>query len=209
MAVGVPRHDAEDAHDLLLVHRHTVGGGQDGLQERGGVLHKGGILAVGDVAGDSLHGAGTVEGDGSLNIANGAGLQPRQHLPHASRFQLEHAQGLPAADQLIGLGIVQRDTVKGEVGIGLLHLRLGIVHDGEVAQTQKVEFQHTQLGHGIHVVLGDGGAVVDGQGDEIAHGAVGDDDARGVDRSVAGHTLQGHGGIHQLFHLVGALVQGL
>ena len=29
-----------------------------------------------------------------------------------------------------------------------------------------------------------------------------------MNRGVAGHTLQGHGGIHQLFHLVGAFIQG-
>ena len=209
VAVGVSRHDAEDAHDLLLVHRHAVGRGQNGLQEGGGILDLRRIFPIGDVAGNGLHGAGTIQGDGGLNVPDSPGLQTRQHLPHASRFQLEHTQGLTTADQLVGLGIVQGDTIQAEGGIGLLHLLLGVVHDGEVAQSQKVKFQNAQLGYGVHVVLGDGGAVVDGQGHEITHGSIRNDDTRGVNRGIAGHALQRHGGIHQLLDLLRPLVESL
>ena len=83
------------------------------------------------------------------------------------------------------------------------------MHDSQVAQTEKIEFQYAQLGNGIHIVLGHGGAVVDRQRDEFRHGSVGNDDACGVHRGVARHTLQRAGGIHQLLDGLRAVVESL
>ena len=53
------------------------------------------------------HGAGAIQCANSGNILKVVGLHNSQQLSHPSALELEDAQSVTAAEQLIGLGIIE------------------------------------------------------------------------------------------------------
>ena len=212
LAQGVPRQLLEDLHHLLLVDDAPVGDGQDGLQ--GGVLvgHPAGVVLAGDEPGDGFHGAGPVQGHDGGQVLDGLGPQAHAHAGHAGGLHLEHAGGLSGGEHLIGLRVVLRDVRELEVRLALLDHLHRVVQHRQVPQAQEVHFQKAQFLQGGHHVLADHCVVVFGQGHIVHHRPLGDHHAGGVGGGMAGHPLQGPGGVDELFHLLVGLVllpQGL
>ena len=208
LAQGVAAQLLEDLNDLLLVDDTAVGVGQDGLQSGVLVGDLFGVIFPGDEPGNGFHGTRTVQGNNGGDVLNAVGLQTHTYAGHTCRLHLEHAGGAPLGEHLKGLGVVLRDGLGVKPGLPPLDQLGRVVQHGQVAQTQKVHFQQTQLFQSGHDVLGDHQVVVFGQGDIIAHRAAGDDHAGGVGGGVAGHALDGLGGVDELAHL-GAGVVGL
>ena len=204
---GVPRQPAEDLDDLLLVDDAAVGDGQNGLQQGVLVLHLVRVVLTGDEPGDGVHGAGAVEGDDGGDVLDILGLEAHAHAGHARRLHLEHAGGPAVGEHLEHLRVVVRDVRQGEAGAGFLHQLHGVVQDGQVAQAQEVHLQQAQLLQGGHDVLGDHRLVVLGQRHIVHHRPPGDHHPGGVGGGVAGHPLNGLGGVDEAVNPLVPLVQ--
>ena len=208
----VSRQLLEDLDHLLLVDDAPVGDGEDRLQGRVEVLDLAGVMLAGDEPGDGVHGAGAVERDDGGDVLDVLGPQAHAHAGHARGLHLEHAGGLAGRDHLKGLRVVLRDVRELEVRQALLDHLHRVIQHRQVPQPQEVHLQEAQLLQGGHDVLAHHGVVVLRQGHVLVHRPLGDDHAGGVGGGVAGHPLQGLGGVDELFHLLIGLVllpQGL
>ena len=164
-------------------------------------------MLAGDELGDGVHGAGAVEGHDGRQVLDGLGPQAHAHPGHPGGLHLEHAGGPPGGEHIVDRLIVLRDVLQAEVRLaGADHLHR-VVQDGEVAQGQKVHLQQAQLLQGHHGVLTDHGVVVFRQGHVGVHGMFRDDHPGGVGGGVAGHPLQGLGGVDELLDLGVPLVE--
>ena len=204
---GVARNLAEDLHDLLLIDHAAVGRAQNRLQQRRCVGHLFRVVAAFDKGGNRIHRSRAVKRDGGNDIVNALRHQIHQHLPHPARLQLKHAGGLARRNQPVGRGIVLRNRFQVKRRLALANLLLGVVQDGQVAQGKKIEFQQPQLCHGVHVILRHDCAVRQRQRHVFRNRLVGNDDTGGVNRHVARHSLQRHGGVDQPFHACRAFIQ--
>ena len=148
-----------------------------------------------------------------MRSLNSRGASLADQFPLARGFDLEAAQGVGAADQLIGGFVVERDGVEVDVPVlgdvvracpvragrmraGGHHLGLGGVQadhfpDGEGhgalhPDAQDIEFEHA---HGVHVVLVElahGQAQAAGlHGGAVQQGGVAEDDAARVHGDMA------------------------
>jgi hypothetical protein len=110
----------------------------------------------GDEAGDQVHRAGAVQG-----VERDQVFQPRrpgvaQHALHATAFKLEHRLGTTFGEQLVGVGVVQRDVLEGEILLSRVPADdqlLGNFQNGERGQAQKVELDQADRLHVVLVVL--------------------------------------------------------
>ena len=84
--------------------------------------------------------------------------------------------------------------------------RKSVIQHRQVPKAQEVHFQQPQFLQGRHHILADHGVVVFRQRHVLVYRPPGDDHAGGVSGGVAGHPLQGPGGVDELFHpLVGVI----
>ena len=60
--------------------------------------------------------AGAVEGDGGDDVGEAVGLHLDQQVADAAAVELEDALGLAALEQLVGLGVVERQVDRGRCG---------------------------------------------------------------------------------------------
>ncbi len=112
-AERIARQHLRDLHDLLLVDHDPVRLLEDALERRVQVV---GLLAAvlhRDIARDVLHRARPIERDDGDDVLEAVGQQLAQHVAHALTFELEHADRIAVAQQLVALGIVERQI--GEV----------------------------------------------------------------------------------------------
>ena len=116
-----------------------------------------GVVLAGDELGDGIHGAGTVEGDDGGDVLNALGLQSYADAGHAGGFHLEHTVGFAVREHFVGLRVVLRDVIQGEVRLPGLHHFHGIVQHRQVPQAQEVHFQQAQLLQCGHDILADHG----------------------------------------------------
>ena len=102
-AQRVARQIPHDLHDLLLIDHAAVGDVQNGLEQR--AFHSGrsaGSCLSCDVAGDGLHGAGPVEGDGGDDVLEALRASCCvRNSAHPAGFQLEHAVRVPGGDHAV------------------------------------------------------------------------------------------------------------
>ena len=207
LAQGVTGQLLEDLDDLLLIHDASVGTGQDRLQLGMLVGHQGGIVLAGHEPGDGVHRAGAVQGDDGGDVLDVLGLQPQAYAGHAGGLHLEHAAGFALGQHIEGGLVVHGNVRQAEIRVVLLDHLHRVVQHRQVPQAQKVHFQQTQLLQGHHGILAHDGLVVPGQGDIFIHRTLGDDHAGGVGGGMAGHTLQGPGGVDELVDSGVSLVQ--
>ena len=146
---------------------------------------------------NGIHRTRAIDGDGENDILQTRGAHLHEHFSHTARFELENAVRFARGDQLIGLFIVKGDAAKIKIRLGKADLLFRIGHDGEISQTQKVEFEKSELGDGIHRKLGERHFIVDRDGNVFMDGAVCDDDACGVRGGMTGHTLERFGNINE------------
>ena len=205
-AIGITSQVADDLHHLLLIHHAAVGHVQDGTELFGLVMHGGRVLLALDVAGDGIHGAGTIQGNGGDDVLKAGGLHAGEEAGHAGAFQLEHAVGITGGDHLIHGGVVQGDVLRLHVdALDTEHIQRVADH-GQGAQAKEVHLEQAQALDGTHGVLGGDHLIVALQGNVFHHGLAGDQHTGGVGGGVAGHTLQGHGGIDEPLDLILLLV---
>ena len=155
---------------------------------------------AGQERGNELHGPRPVERDRRRNVLEGVRLHLLQHSPHPGTFELEHAVGVGAADQLVSLLVGGRDVVQRQRDALVLgdQPQAGR-HDVEVLQAKEVHLQEADLLHRVHVVLrdhlplltlADGRARPVLQRGELHQRLRRDDHPGGVHAHVARHALQ-------------------
>ena len=138
-AIGVAGQISYDLHNLFLIHHTTVSHGKDRSQTLIDIVRVLGIFLIFNIGGDGTHGTRSIQGNSRNHIFEAVRLQISHELSHSTAFQLEHAHGISATNQLIHLGIVI-------VHIGKVHATSmiffneinGITNDSQVSQTQEV-----------------------------------------------------------------------
>ena len=166
------------------------------------------VLAVGVVpVSIHAHRAGAVQGQGGHDVFEAGRLHALEQLLHTAGVQLEHAQGIPAREQVIDLGDL------GVIGMQLLELHFfaavalnvfdGIANNGEVAQAQKVHLQQANGLAGGVIPAGDIGAI--GRPlphRDVVHQPHGSHNHRaGVHAGLADDAFQTARGVINLFHI--------
>nr|WP_233542636.1 hypothetical protein [Kocuria tytonis] len=218
LAQRVAGHLLGDRHHLLLVHDQPVGGAQDVLERLGELGVDGrdllrAVLAQRVVGvGVRPHGPGPVQGDGRGDVLEVVGAHELEQLPHGTAVQLEHPEGVPACEQLVGAGVVDRQVlqVQHEAVPVERDVLQGVGDDREVAQPQEVHLDQPQaLARGV-VELGDHLAVLLAahERDDVDQRVRGHDHARGVHTPLALEPLQTLGGLEDL-HGLGVVLEHL
>ena len=208
----VARQLLKNLHDLLLIDNTSVRNGQNGLQRRVLVRHQLRVVFAGDKPRNRFHGSRPVEGHNSRQVFNRLRLQAHAYPGHTGGFHLEHPRGPALGEHLQHLRVIVRDVCKGKAGPCLLDLFHRIIQYCQVPQAQKVHLEKPQLLQGHHRVLGHRLAVVGGKGHIVLHGKPGNDHPRRVSGGVAGHSLDGLGGVDEQLDLLILLIhipQGL
>ncbi len=191
-AQRVARELAGDLHHLLLVDDDAVGLLQDRLEQRVQILGLlDAVLAV-DVARDVVHRPRPIERVHGDDVVEAVRLELAQRIAHAAGFQLEHAGGLAAAQEVEGRRIVERQGRELEPGAALVDQALGQDQEGERGQAEEVELDQARLLDVLHVELGDRhvGARVAVQRHQLVERPVADHDAGGVGGGVARQALE-------------------
>ena len=199
---------AANLHNLFLVDDNAVGNVNDMRHLRRFVGHLGRVLAVAQVGRNGIHRAGAVERNQGDYIFQVLWPHADKHLGHAGRFKLEDALRLTFCQHGVGVRVVVIEVCNTEIRIfGMAHGHLGIMDDGQRAQTQKVHFQKAQPLDFHHVELGDRQAVVRGQRYILGGRVAGNDDARRVGGCMARHPLDFQRGVDEFMHLAVAVVE--
>ena len=191
----------EDLHHLFLIHDASVGHVQNMRQLRGLVADLIRLVAVAQIGGDGVHGAGTVQADESDDIFKVLRLQAHQDLLHAGGFQLEHAFGIALPQHPVGVRVVIVQLLDGKLRVVLLHGYFRIADDRQGAQTEEVHLQKSKLFDLGHVELGHGQAIIGSQRQIVVRRLRGNDDARRMRGCMAGHSLHLQGRVDQLCDL--------
>ena len=150
-----------------MVDDQAVGVGQDLLERVFELRMDGGdrlpvVLAVGVVVvGVHAHRAGAVQREHCNDVAESRGLHTLEELTHRPAVELEHPEGVSPGEQLVGLGIIQRQRIQVEIHVAVeLEVVDRVADDREVAQPQEVHLQQADgLTRGV-VPAGDDGAVL-------------------------------------------------
>ena len=214
---GVAAQVDRRAHDLFLVDGDAVGFFKNRLEAGVRIRDRLDAVHAVDVAGDELQRAGAVERHHSDDVSQVLRLHLHDVAGHAGAFQLEDACGMPAAQELEGLGVVDGDVVQGEsLAVALLDQVAGALHDGEGGQAQEVHLEqaerlddrHFKLRHRLdgRLFRAAGWAV---QGSVVDQRHVGDEHARGVRAGVAHHAFHVGGGVDHLAQVFGVIVNFL
>ena len=189
---------AEDLHDLLLIDDATVGHLEDALQARMLVANVLGMMAAVDIGGNAVHRTRTIERENGDQILDTIGAQLRQHILHAAALKLEHALGQAARDHGEHRRIVVAHILRLIGRMGTPDELFGVVDHGEVAQTEEIHFQQSQLLERGHGELGHDVVVVFGERHIVRDRTVGDDHACRVHGGVARHALDLPGNVNDL-----------
>jgi hypothetical protein len=194
-AQRVAAQDLRGLHHLLLVDHDAVGLGQHLGHGRVRVFN--GLTAVlaCHKARDQVHRARAVQRVQCDQVFQPRRLGVAQHALHAAAFKLEHGLGAPVGKEAVGLGVVQRNVLEGELFLALVatHDELaGNLQDGQGGQAQEVELHQADRLHVILVVLAHGrvAARLLVERAEIGELARRDQYAAGVHANVAGHAFE-------------------
>ena len=201
---GEARHLGGDLHDLLLVDHDPVRLPSVRLHGRVLVRDLGPPVPPVDEVRDQLHRSRPVERDHGDDVLQALGPEAAERVAHARRLQLEHAEGLGLAEELVGRGVVEGDLVEIELDPPGLADQLDRVGEhGEGAQPQEVHLEQAELLDRPHGVAGDElralGILV--ERNVLVQRLVGDHHGRGVHGSVPRAAFQGPGDLPELLHL--------
>ena len=112
IAQAVTRQDLGDLHHLFLVDDHAIGFAQNIFEI--GIQIVDLFLAVfsGNEARDVVHGARAIKCHHGDDVFDFIGFELAQRITHALAFQLEDADGLGSAKQLVGWCVVERQAIE-------------------------------------------------------------------------------------------------
>ena len=198
-------------HDLFLVDQHAIGLFADRLQQRMIILDFHLAMPALDEIGDQVHRSRTIERHQRRDMFHRANLELFAEIAHSSRFQLEHTDGIGLVEKVVGLGVVERKVVNGDVdSLGLLDKIAGIADDRQGLEPKEVHLQQAEVADRAHGVLGDNGAIlILFERQKIVQRLIANKHAGRVNRCVAGEIFENQGGIDQfmgdLFGLVSLL----
>ena len=167
LAQGVARQLLRNLHDLFLIDDQAVGLTEDhgkGLPQFGVDRLHGlptGLAAGVLVVGVSAHRSGPVESTYGRDVLEAVRLHRPQQRPHRSAVELEDAERVTTLHQGVRRGIVEWQILQhhGATCVAV-DVDQRVVKDGEVAQTQEVHLDQTQLLAGRIVELGDDRAIL-------------------------------------------------
>ena len=142
-------------HHLLLIDddaegflQHLLHLGMDVIR----LLHA--VLARA-ISRDVRHRARPVQRDQRDDILETVGPHVEQRAAHARAFQLEHADRFGARQQVIGLGVVERDGGEIDVDAAALQQRHRGLQHGQGLEAEEVELHQARLLDPFHIELGD------------------------------------------------------
>ena len=160
---------------------------------------------------DQVHRSRPVKRHERGDVLDGLDLELAAQVAHAAGFQLEHAQSLRVVQQLVGLGVLQRDLVEvNRDALGPKDEFDGVAQDGQRLEPEEVHLQEAEVAHRPHRVLGhDAAVVVLLERQQVDQRLGADDDAGRVDAGAAGLVLEDQGVVHQFLRDGFALVGGL
>ena len=197
-----------DLHQLLLVDGHSIGGAEDGFQPIVLVPYAAWIALVARILRDVLHGTRPVQGHQRDEIVEQRGPDIPERFTHSARLELKHAFRVALGEHAVGGRIIQRDGLDVEVGMPFgpddSHRA---VDDVEVAQPEEVHLQKAKLLHVAHGHLRDHlGVAFLHERQVLGERTFGDDHPGGVDGVLADEALERPGHVHDLAHLLVAVV---
>jgi len=223
--VGIAQRVAEqlrsDLHDLFLVDDNAERLLQDRDQLGVLVFHRLFPVQPPVVHGDVLHRPGAKQGDGRDDVFKRLGAHLGQHFAHPGAFHLEHADGLPAPDQIehllhhARLLRIGRVRPVGDVlhrvadAVILLDQITRLAHDRQRGQPQEVHLEQPDRFAGLHIELRyqlDRGVFPRAFGramqrDVLIQRPVSDNNPGGVGAGVAHDALQAARRVDQFLHL--------
>ncbi len=68
-----------------------------------------------DEVGDEVHRSRAIQGHQRGDVLDGTDLEFTAKIAHPARFQLEDADGVSLVEQVVGLGVVQREMINGNL----------------------------------------------------------------------------------------------
>src|SRR5260370_31294669 len=151
-----PAQPVQDPHHLLLKNHYAVGFSQDLLHDLMRISRSfAPVLAVhvgfNHAAAER---AGPIESAAGDQIADVIWPHSLEQFADAVRFKLEHALGIAALEQGIGLGIIEREFLEVDpFAARLLDQLHGVVQQGQSAQPQEIHFEETDLLQVAHAPL--------------------------------------------------------
>ena len=164
------------------------------------------VMAALDVARNGLHRSRAVQRHDCGNVLDGLRPQTGDNVSNARAFQLKYAHGRAFSEHFIGRGVAHVQLFDGEIRrVAADHL-LRVRDDREVAQTEKVHFEQTQLLDRDHRELRYHLVAVARERNIGIDRVFGDDDAGGVGRGVSRHALELARRVDQLAHLRRAVI---
>ena len=181
---------AENFYDLFLINYAAVGYFKYRAQQLVLVADLLRVRRALDKARDAVHRPRAVKGNDSGDILDALRLEPRTDAGHARAFELKHAAGASGGEHIERRPVILGSVFYAEIRHAFLHQPDRVVENSEVSQPEKVHLQQTQLFKRRHLVLADDGLVVLCQRDVFVYRLFGDNDAGGMGRGMARHTLQ-------------------
>ncbi len=197
-------------HHLFLIDEDAVGFLEHVLEHRMRVSERdAGILAVAEQR-DVVHRPRPVERHQCNDVAEAGRPHPGQRPPHTFRFQLEHPDRVAALEQFVDRRVVQGQRQEIHLDPALSQQPLAFLQHRQSLQTEEVELHQSGCLDIFHVELGDRHvrARVAVERHQLVKRAVGDDDAGGVGRAVAGQALELHRQVEQALDVLVAAIFG-
>ena len=164
------------------------------------------MVAALDVTRNGLHRAGAVERHDCGDVLDGLRPQTGDNVSNARAFQLKYAHGRAFSEHFIGRRVVHVHLFDGEIRRVTADHLLRVRNDREVAQTEKVHFEQTQLLDGHHRELRYHLVAVARERHIGIDRVLRDNDTGGVGRSVSRHAFELSRGVDELAHLRRAVV---
>ena len=128
-----------------------------------------------------------IEREDSDKIVKTVRTKPADHIGNAARFQLKDPDRSSGTDQLIGFWIVQREPFKFDrLAECLLDQPGSFMENSQGFKPEEVEFYQADLLNVTHRELGNDLVVfIEHQRQQLNHRPIGNNNTRGVGRSVA------------------------
>ena len=198
MAHAEAREDARGLLHLLLVDHDAVGFLQHRFQQRMRIFDRLAAVLARDERRNHAHRPRPIERDHGDEFLDLVDLELPQQVAHAFGFDLEHAHGVAARQQLVGFGIVQRQVVRIRLDARrALHVLAGLAHHRQRLQAQEVHLQQARFFQRHRFPLrNDVAVLVLRQRNQLDQGFFADDDARRVRAGLPRHVLQRRRELH-------------
>ena len=155
------------------------------------------VLSVGVVVVRvDAHGTGSIQGDNCRDVVEACRRHRTQQRPHRTTVELENAEGVPAAQQLVRRFVVEFEILRNDLDAGI---RFDCVHTvvdhREVAKAKEVHLQQAKCLAHTHIELGNDRAVLLTlpNRNDVNQRFAAQDDAGGVDSRLALEALKAFG----------------